>query len=117
MKQVGTVLYVVGLVLALLLGALADLFIQPVIVAFFSIALVFGLLVGFLTFAKEETEDVLYTTAAVALVALAATNLARVAPDMFGQYLVGAARGLIAYLFGVVLVVGAKRVYDLGVGF
>ncbi len=117
LKRVGTVLYVVGLVLALLLGALADLFIESVIVAFFGFLVVWGLLVGFLNLAKEETEEILYTTAALALLALGATNLARVAPDLFGNFVLGAAKGALAYLFAAGLVVGAKRVWDLGVGF
>lgn len=117
MKRVATVLYVVGLVFAVLLGALADLFIEEVIVAFFGFLVVWGILIGFLNLAKEETEDVLYTTVAVAVLALGATNLARVAPDLFGNFVVGAAKGVLAYLFAVGLVIGAKRVWDLGVGF
>jgi hypothetical protein len=117
MKRVATILYVVGLVLALLAGALADLFIQEVIVAFYVVVVLFGLVVGYLNAAKEETEDILYTTAVLALVALATGELARVAPDMFGDFVVGAGRGLIAYAFAVALVVGSKRVLDLGEGF
>jgi hypothetical protein len=117
MKRIATVLFVVGLVLSVLLGALADLFIQAVIVSFYGISVLFGLVVGFMNSAKEETEEVLYTTAAIALVAIAGVELARVAPDMFGQFVVGAVRGVIAFLLPVALVVGSKRILDLGVGF
>jgi hypothetical protein len=117
MKRVGTILFVVGLVLSLLLGALADLFILPVIVAFFVIIVLFGITVGLMSTGKEETEEVLYTVAVVALVAMAATSLSRVAPDVFGDFVVGAAHGIIAYVLPIALVVASKRMLDLGVGF
>ncbi len=117
MKRAGTILLVIGLAFAILLGALADLFIQGVIVAFFAVLVVFGIIVGVLNSAKEETEEVLYTTAVLVLVAMATANLSRIAPDIFGGFIVGAGRGLIAYLLPVALIVGGKRIIDLGEGF
>ncbi len=117
LRRVGTAFFSVGLVLAVILGALNDLFVPPVITAFFWVLFGFGLLAGFLNFAKEDTEDILYTAAVILLAAMAAGELARIAPDMFGTFVTGAAKGVIAFVFPTVLVVGAKRVFDLGTGF
>ena len=117
MRRVGTAFFAVGLVLAVLLGALNDLFIMPVITAFFWSLFVFGLIAGFLNTAKEDAEDVLYTAAVVLLACIAAVELGRVAPDVFGKFVVDAAKGVIAFIFPAALVVGVKRIWDLGTGF
>jgi hypothetical protein len=117
MRRVGTAFFAVGLGLAAVMGALSDLFIMTVIVAFFWVLFAFGLIAGFLNTAKEDAEDLLYTAAVLVLVCIAAGELSRVAPEMFGTFVVGAAKGVIAFVFPVVLVVGAKRVFDLGTGF
>ncbi len=116
-RRVGTAFFAVGIVLAVLLGALSDLFIVEVVTAFYWVLFVFGLIAGFLNLAKEDAEDMLYTAAVVLLACIAATELSRVSADLFGNYLVGAAKGVIAFVFPTVLVVGAKRVFDLGTGF
>ncbi len=117
MRRVGTAFFTVGLVLAVLMGALSDLFIMPVITAFFWVLFVFGLIAGFLNTAKEDAEDVLYTAAVVLLACMAASELGRVSPDMFGNFVVGAAKGVIAFVFPAAFIVGAKRIWDLGTGF
>ena len=116
-RRVGTAFFVIGLILAVILGALNDLFVLPVITAFFWVLFGFGLLAGFLNTAKEDTEDILYTAAVLVLTALAAGELARIAPDVFGTFVTGAAKGMIAFVFPVAIVVGAKRIWDLGTGF
>lgn len=117
MRRVGTAFFTVGLGLAVVMGALNDMFIMPVITAFFWVLFVFGLIAGFLNTAKEDTEDVLYTVAVLLLAAIAAGELSRVAPDLFGTFVIGAAKGVIAFVFPAALVVGAKRIFDLGTGF
>ena len=117
LRRVGTAFFAVGIVLAVVMGALADLFVTPVIVAFYWILVGFGLIAGFLNLAKEDAEDILYTTAVILLAALAAGELSRIAPDMFGAFIVNAAKGVIAFVFPTALVIGAKRVFDLGTGF
>ena len=116
-RRVGTAFFSIGLALAVIMGALNDLFVMPVITAFFWVLFVFGLVAGFLNFAKEDTEDVLYTAAVILLAGIAAGELARVSPDMFGTIVTGMAKGVIAFVFPAVLVVGAKRIFDLGSGF
>ena len=117
MRRVGTAFFTVGLVLAVLMGALSDLFIMPVITAFFWVLFVFGLIAGFLNTAKEDAEDILYTVAVLLLASLAVGELARVMPSGFGNFIVGAAKGVIAFIFPAAVVVGAKRIWDLGTGF
>lgn len=117
MRRVGTAFFAIGLVLAVVMGAFNDLFIMPVITAFFWVLFVFGLVAGFLNLAKEDAEDVLYTAAVVLLACMAASELSRVSPEMFGNFIVGAAKGVIAFIFPAALVVGAKRIWDLGTGF
>lgn len=116
-RRVGTAFFSIGLVLAVIMGALNDLFVMPVITAFFWVLFVFGLIAGFLNFAKEDTEDLLYTAAVILVAAMAAGELARVSPEMFGIFVAGAAKGVIAFVFPTAVVVGAKRVFDLGTGF
>ena len=117
LRRVGTAFYAVGIVLAVLLGASADLFINAAVIAFYWILVACGLIAGFLNFAKEDTEDILYTTAVVLLAALAAGELSRIATPAFGVFVTNAAKGVITFAFPVALVVGAKRVFDLGTGF
>ncbi len=117
LRRVGTAFFAVGIVLAVLMGALADLFVNPVVIAFYWILIGFGLIAGFLNFAKEDTEDVLYTTAVILLACLAAGELSRIATPTFGLFVTNAAKGVIAFAFPIALVVGAKRVFDLGTGF
>lgn len=117
LRRVGTAFYAVGIVLAVLLGASEDLFINAAVIAFYWILVACGLIAGFLNFAKEDTEDILYTTAVVLLAALAAGELSRIATPAFGVFVTNAAKGVIAFAFPVALVVGAKRVFDLGTGF
>lgn len=116
-RRVGTAFFAVGLGVAVVLGAVNDLFIMEVITAFFWVLFGFGLVTGFLNLAKEDAEDILYTSAVLLLGALAASELSRIAPEMFGSFVTGAAKGVIAFVFPAALVVGAKRVWDLGTGF
>ncbi len=117
MRRVGTAFFAVGLGLAVVMGALSDLFIISVIVAFFWALFAFGLIAGFLNTAKEDAEDILYTVGVLVLVSIAAGELSRIAPEMFGSFVAGAAKGVIAFVFPAGLVVGLKRVWDLGTGF
>ncbi len=117
LRRIGTAFYAVGIILAVVLGATSDFFINAAVVAFYWILVVFGLVAGFLNFAKEDTEDILYTTAVVLLAALAAGELSRIATPAFGIFITNAAKGVIAFAFPTALVVGAKRVFDLGTGF
>lgn len=118
-RRIGTAFFAIGLVFAVILGALgdSDMFVLGAVVAFFWVLFCFGLIAGFLNLAKEDAEDILYTSAVLLLAAFAATELSRVAPGFFGAFVVGAAKGVIAFVFPAALVVGAKRIWDLGIGF
>ncbi|MFA6889246.1 MAG: hypothetical protein WC254_07160 [Candidatus Woesearchaeota archaeon] len=117
LRRVGTAFFAVGIVLAIIMGAFADLFVTAVIIAFYWILFGFGLIAGFLNLAKEDAEDILYTAAVILLAAVAAGELSRVAPDVFGTFIVNGAKGIIAFVFPAALVIGAKRIFDLGTGF
>ncbi|MEK6921773.1 MAG: hypothetical protein AABX82_07840 [Nanoarchaeota archaeon] len=117
MRRVGTAFFAVGLGVAIVMGALSDLFIMTVITAFFWVLFGFGLIAGFLNTAKEDAEDILYTIGVLLLACIAASELSRIAPEMFGSFVAGAAKGVIAFVFPAAVVVGAKRIFDLGTGF
>ena len=120
-RRVGTAFFSIGLILALVIGVvfggMMDLWENIAIIAMFWALFAFGLIAGFLNFAKEDTEDILYTVAILLLAALAAGELSRIASPGFGNIITGAAKGIIAFVFPVALVLGAKRVWDLGTGF
>ena len=117
MKRVGTAFFAVGMVIAVLLGATAYLFISQAIMAFFWLLVLLGLVTGFLNTGKEDAEDILYTGAVILLACIAAGELSRTATPVFGSFVTGAAKGIIAFVLPIVLVVGAKRVWDTGTGF
>ncbi len=120
-RRVGTAFFSICLILALVIGVvfggMMDLWENIAIIAMFWALFAFGLIAGFLNFAKEDTEDILYTVAILLLAALAAGELSRIASLGFGNIITGAAKGIIAFVFPVALVLGAKRVWDLGTGF
>lgn len=116
-RRIGTAFFAIGLIFAVLLGVLggSDLFELWAVALFMWVLFAFGLIAGFLNLAKEDAEDILYTSAVLLLAAFAAIELSRV--DFFSPYILGAAKGVIAFVFPAALVIGAKRIWDLGIGF
>src|SRR3989338_8574062 len=116
MRRVGTAFFAVGLVLAVLIGVvfsgLMNAWEEIAVIAVLWLLIVFGLVAGFLNTAKEDAEDILYTVAVLLLASLAVGELARVMPSGFGNFIVGAAKGVIAFIFPAAVVVGAKRIWD-----
>lgn len=116
-RRIGTAFFAIGLIFAVILGVLgsSDLFELWAVALFMWVLFAFGLITGFLNLAKEDAEDLLYTSAVLVLAAFAAIELSRI--DFFSIYVVGAAKGMLAFVFPAALVIGTKRIWDLGIGF
>ena len=113
-KQIGNYSFIVGVIIALVLG-LASAELGAAKAWLWSILVVLGLIVGFLNVSGKDTKDFLLVT--VALVVVAYAGSAQVSGwanvELIGKYLTGLFDSLLTFVVPASIVVALKEVYQL----
>ena len=108
-KKIGEYSFVVGVIIAIVLGLIADRIGGSVGVALSSLLVLLGLIVGFLNVtSKESKEFVLLTVALVIVAGLAGSTLGAISG--IGKYIAGIFQQLMVFLKPAVVVVALKAI-------
>ena len=111
-KRIGGYAFIIGVIIAIVLGLAADSLGAQTAILLSSILVVLGLVVGFINVAGKETKDYLITAAILVFVAgQATTGLSSV--SYLGRYLAGIFMQLVAFVVPAVIVVALKEILAL----
>ena len=111
--KVGHVAFVLGVILAVILG-LASAQLGTLTPWLMSLFVLLGLIVGFLNVTGKETKDFLLVTTVLVIVAFAGGAGANLGGVMYlGAYLVGIFNAILAFVVPAIVVVALKEVYAL----
>src|SRR3989338_9067617 len=116
-KQIGKYSFIVGVILAVVLG-LAIPALDAATPWLWSLLVLLGLVVGFLNISGKETKEFLWVT--VALVVVAFAGSAQISSwsnvELIGPYLKGIFDAILAFVVPATVVVALKDVWDLAKG-
>lgn len=110
-KQIGLWSYVIFLVLAMLAGALTELFVDAAVLGIFIGVLIVGLIVGCLNLSKSVLIQISNISLVIILVGFLGTNLNGL--YLVGPFLAGIWKALITYNLPIVLVSCVARMLSL----
>ncbi len=112
-KRVGAYSFMVGVLIAVVLGLFAAYIRPPVAPILVSLLVVLGLIVGFLNVTGKQTQEFLTVGTILAIVSYVggAANLAQVM--YIGPYLIGIFGNIMAFVVPAVIVVGLKDILKL----
>ena len=113
-KQIGNYSFIVGVIIALVLG-LASSQLGPAKAWLWSLLVVLGLIIGFLNVSGKETKDFLFVTVSLVVVAYAGStqinNWSSV--QYIGEFMNGIFSNLLAFVVPASVVVALKEVWVL----
>lgn len=116
-KRVGHIVFVVGVVLAVILGLASAALPAELKAWLYSVLIVFGIIAGLLNVAGKETKEFLGVATMVAVVwyvSSAATGEVGLGSVQYiGKYLVGVFHAAMSFILPAVVVVGLKDIYHL----
>jgi len=108
-KKIGEYSFVIGVIVAIVLGLIADRIGGSVGIALSSLLVLLGLIVGFLNVtSKESKEFILLTVALVIMAGLAGATLANI--EGIGKYIAGIFQQLMIFLAPASVVVALKAI-------
>lgn len=112
-KKVGEYSFIVGVVIAIVLGLFAAQIKEPVAGILVSLLVILGLIVGFLNVAGKETKDFL-TVGVMLLITAYVGGAIGLAKIMYiGMYLAGVFNNLVAFVAPAIIIVALKEVLRL----
>lgn len=116
-KQIGNYSFIIGVVLAVVLGLAAPR-LGSAAAWLWSLLVVLGLVVGFLNISGKETKEFLMVTVALVIVAYAASAQINSWSNIqfVGQYLKGMFDSILAFVVPASVVVALKDVWELAKG-
>ncbi len=103
-------MFLIGVVLALILGALSNQFVDPAVAAMVGVLMVLGLVTGIFSM-FEETKGLMYTSLVIVLAAWIGGQAVLRVPLM-GTYLTGALNYVVVFTIPVLLVLAVKRAFS-----
>ena len=108
-SKIGEWAFIIGIVLAVLLGFVPTSYIGMAIL----VLVILGLLVGFLNITEKETTP--FLVAAIALLATgnASDSLKVIPPDVLGSFLSNAVRNITAFVAPAAVLVAVKVIWSL----
>ena len=101
--------FVIGIVLAILLGFVPSDWLGMATL----VLVVLGLLVGFLNITEKETTPFLVASIALLATSNAAGSLGKIPPEALGRFLVGAVYNIAAFVAPAAIVVAIKAIWAL----
>jgi len=112
-KKIGEYSFIVGVVIAVVLGLFAAQIKEPISSVLVSLLVVLGLVVGFLNVVGKETKDFLMVGIILLLAAYVggAAELARVM--YVGKYLAAIFNNIMAFVLPAIIVVGLKDIMKM----
>lgn len=106
LSKIGSISFIVGVVIAILIGLFAELTVM------FSVTLVvLGFVVGFLNISENETMNFLAAVITLILIAGFGGNLLGTLP-VIGEKLLGVFLGLLTFIIPAAMVVALKTIYS-----
>lgn len=113
-KQVGHYSFMIGVILAVILGLAAGADVSGNWTPWLaSLLIILGLIVGFLNVTGKETREFLLVATALVIVIGIAGGTAALNIEMIGKYVVGIVTQLMAFIVPAVIVVGLKDILAL----
>ena len=112
-KMVGKWAFIIGVVIAVILGLIGGM-LGTATPWLLSLLILFGLIVGFLNVAGEDTKDFMIASVILVITAYmgnAATTLATM--EIIGTYISGILTAILAFVVPATVVVALKEVYTL----
>ena len=116
-KQIGNYSFIIGVVIAVLLGLAAPK-LGSAAIWLWSLLIVLGLVVGFLNVSGKETKEFLWVTVALVVVAYAGGSQIDKWQNVqfIGTYLSGIFNSILAFVIPASVVVALKDVWSLAKG-
>lgn len=108
-SKMGQWSFVVGILLAILLGFVPDNLLGMATL----VLVVLGLLVGFLNITEKETTPFLVASVALLATGNAADRLTVIPPDALGDFLAGSVRNIAAFVAPAAILVAVKAIWAL----
>ena len=114
-KKVGDYAFIVGVILAVVLGLAASKLGTATADALWLLLVVLGLVVGFLNVTGKETKDFLWVTVALVIVAFAGSSEISEWANLkvIGPYLSGLFGAMLTYVVPASVVVALKAVWEM----
>ncbi|MEK6984726.1 MAG: hypothetical protein AABX33_09210 [Nanoarchaeota archaeon] len=114
-KQIGDYSFIVGVIIAIVLGLAAPKIPPTASNWLWSVLIVLGLLVGLLNVSGKETKEFLWVTVALVIVAYAGSAQIREWSNVqfIGPYLSGIFNSIMAFVIPASVVVALKDVWEL----
>ena len=114
-KQIGNYSFIVGVIIAIVLGLAAPKLGTSTASWLWSLLVVLGLVVGFLNVSGKETKEFLWVAAILVVVAYAGSAQVNSWRDVqfIGTYLKGIFDSMLAFLVPAAVVVALKDVWEL----
>ncbi len=112
-KKIGEVSFVLGVVLAVILGLIGSYLgtLEPWLI---SLLIVLGLIVGFVNIGGKDTKDFVLIAVALVLVAYVGGASGTLTTILYiGEYLAGVFNAIMAFVVPAVVVVALKDIYAL----
>lgn len=108
-KMMGEWAFVIGVVIAVLVGMLPDQY-EGVLTL---VLIVLGLIVGLLNVTATETTPFLVASAALLITGTTGTQLAKIPPEVLGTFLADAVRNISVFVTPAAIVVALKAIRSL----
>ncbi|MBI1936409.1 hypothetical protein HYS31_08305 [Candidatus Woesearchaeota archaeon] len=117
-KQIGNYSFIVGVIIAVVLGIASSRLPSNAASWLLSILIVLGLLVGLLNVSGKETKEFLWVTVALVVVAFAGSAQVNLWSDveLIGEFLKGVFDSILAFVVPASVVVALKDVWELAKG-
>lgn len=117
-KQIGNYSFIIGVIIAVVLGLAAPKLGPTAASWLWSVLVVLGLVVGFLNVSGKETKEFLWVTVALVVVAYAGSaqvnSWANI--QIIGPYLSGIFNSILAFVVPASVLVALKEVWELAKG-
>ena len=117
-KQIGNYSFIIGVIIAVVLGLAASRLPTGAAAWLWSLLVVLGLVVGFLNVSGKETKEFLWVTVALVVVAFAGSSQVNSwgKVELIGTYLKGIFDSILAFVVPASVVVALKEVWELAKG-
>ena len=115
-KKIGEVSFVLGVVLAAIIGLIGAYLgaLGPWLPWLISLLILLGLIVGFVNISGKETKDFVWMAVALVLVAYIGGASGTLTSVLYiGEYLSGVFNAIMAFVVPAVVVVALKEIYSL----